>query len=221
MAPEKLNVYSVRMVFVALVTVCWLGSFQDVAAQDEDVSFEDYDPGLKGGVVFSSFRNAEMNSDPLPGFSLGLFVNYDFTDRWAAQTELNYMEKGARLHQDDVNYDLHLTYLEIPVTAKHRFNPSGKFSPIVLAGPYAAFLLNSYSSTEFQDSQPNTPDQWLEYERPTEWGLLTGIGTEIDIELYVLKLELQYAAGLSSVFDDSVPGAIKNDAFRIVAGLSF
>lgn len=83
--------------------------------------------GLQAGAVFSSakekYEGMSMEYGTKTGFTFGLFYRHDFAGKFAFQPEVNFMQKGGEYSETidegdgtyDMNIDLDLNYLEIPL----------------------------------------------------------------------------------------------------------
>jgi len=117
-----------------------------VASQDARV-------GIKGGLNYATIAG-DLTEGINPRFSghLGVFVNFEFSDKFAIQPELLYSSQGFRFNTDlafiqtanpqinepDFTTAVQFNYLSIPVIAQ--FGLSDRIS--VEFGPQFAFLLN-------------------------------------------------------------------------------
>jgi hypothetical protein len=97
--------------------------------------------GLKGGVNVSNFTNTSFNNvdnKALVGFHGGALLSLLFGDHFALQPEALISTQGTRASTVNGDENWRLTYLNIPVEFKFRFN--GGF--YLEAGPQVGFKLN-------------------------------------------------------------------------------
>jgi len=97
--------------------------------------------GLKGGVNISNFSGGEfrnIDKKALVGFHGGGFVSFLLGDNFAIQPEVLFSSQGAKLKGAGSEENFKVSYLNIPLLAKYRFN--GGF--YLEAGPQVGFKLN-------------------------------------------------------------------------------
>lgn len=178
---------------------------------------------LKMGVVLSHFANTDLQTAPAPGFTIGLALDFKLTDRFSIQAEANYIEKGGKVTDEILNteFDLTMDYIEVPLLAKLRFPVVGKMTPHLLAGPYAAFLIENNSNSEVMNDQRYTPDDLVADAGSTDFGLVTGAGIELDFKFNTMTAEIRYSAGIIPAFISSTPGNIRNGAVAFLIGFRF
>ena len=79
--------------------------------------------GILVGVTASQIDGDQMVGYDKLGFSGGIFVRYQFTEKIALESELKYIMKGAARNDSlaQNSYKLSLNYFEIPVLFNYRF----------------------------------------------------------------------------------------------------
>ena len=171
------------------------------------------------GMNFSNMTKAE-GTKALPGFNLGVGMDYGFSENWSLQSGLMISSKGYKIK--DYSKDRPI-YLDIPILAAYKFNISDNTKFVINAGPYLAFGLGGkckfdeggdYKLFKGEDGED------AEYSR-FDLGIQYGIGLEIG-DHYLVNLTGQN--GFISPFDypDGYDGdKPKNMTFSIGVGYRF
>ena len=100
-----------------------------------------YQFGLKGGINVSNFTGSSLDNvdkKALVGFQGGAFLSLLMGDHFAIQPEAVFSSQGARVSTVNGDENWRVSYLNIPVELKVRFN--GGF--YLEAGPQSGFKLN-------------------------------------------------------------------------------
>ena len=172
----------------------------------------------KVGMNFSNVTKYD-DAKALPGFQLGVGMDYGFSESWSLQSGLLISSKGYKI--EDVK--VRPIYLDIPILAAYKFNISDNTKFVINAGPYLAFGLGGkckfdeggdYKLFKGEDGED------AEYSR-FDLGIQYGIGLEIG-EHYLVNLTGQN--GFISPFDypDGYDGdKPKNMTFSIGVGYRF
>ena len=156
----------------------------------------------------------------LPGFNLGVGMDYGFSENWSLQSGLMISSKGYKVKD---YAKVRPIYLDIPILAAYKFNISDNTKFVINAGPYLAFGLGGkckfdeggdYKLFKGEDGED------AEYSR-FDLGIQYGIGLEIG-DHYLVNLTGQN--GFISPFDypDGYDGdKPKNMTFSIGVGYRF
>jgi len=178
--------------------------------------------GLKGGLVSARFTNGPLETAPAGGFTIGAYMSFELSRRFTFLTELYYAEKGSKVRHPSFQseFDLNLTYVEVPLLVNFLPPVGSALQPRLFAGPYAGFIIDSSSSFTVEDGTVVTPDDFVEQTSDVDWGAVVGAGVDADLSFRTFTLEFRYSAGLSSVFNDAVEGDYRNGVFSILFGFS-
>lgn len=173
----------------------------------------------KVGMNFSNMTKFD-DTKALPGFNLGVGMDYGFSENWSLQSGLMISSKGYKV----MDYaKVRPIYLDIPILAAYKFNISDNTKFVINAGPYLAFGLGGkckfdeggdYKLFKGEDGED------AEYSR-FDLGIQYGIGLEIG-DHYLVNLTGQN--GFISPFDypDGYDGdKPKNMTFSIGVGYRF
>ena len=179
---------------------------------------------VKWDVKFGmNFSNATKTKDvigdtkALPGFNLGVGMDYGFSENWSLQSGLMISSKGYKIK--DYSKDRPI-YLDIPILAAYKFNISDNTKFVINAGPYLAFGLGGkckfdeggdYKLFKGEDGAD------AEYSR-FDLGLQYGIGLELS-DRYLINLTGQN--GFICPWDIDEGDKPKNMTFSIGVGYRF
>lgn len=161
--------------------------------------------GVKGGVLFSSFREARTDYKNSSGWQGTLFIGGNRSGSIGLATELTYAKRGAK--SGSLATDTY--YLEVPLLIRENFGSHDKDKGAIIylfAGPAADILLKA---------QLNGLDIKSQY-KSVDWNVLAGAGVEISRIL----VEGRFNWGLANVLEG--PGnALKTRSFAILGGIRF
>jgi len=182
--------------------------------------------GIKGGVNIAniSFDDIDEN-DPRTGFTIGAVLDIGIPMfPVGIETGLYYSQQGTTFSFSETIEGITVTadgttkldYLTIPVLAKVNVGPPGPFSPHLLAGPYAAFVLNAEQEASFM-GQTETVDISDEVES-MDFGLTVGLGADFNLMVTKISVQGRYSFGLTDIFEEE---GSKNRVISLVAGFTF
>ena len=170
----------------------------------------------KFGMNFSNMTKAE-GTKALPGFNLGVGMDYGFSENWSLQSGLMISSKGYKVKD---YAKVRPIYLDIPILAAYKFNISDNTKFVINAGPYLAFGLGGkckfdeggdYKLFKGEDGAD------AEYSR-FDLGLQYGIGLELS-DRYLINLTGQN--GFICPWDIDEGDKPKNMTFSIGVGYRF
>ncbi len=143
--------------------------------------------GIKGGVNVSNFTGGNfenIDKKSLVGFHAGGFVSFFLGDNFAIQPEVLFSSQGAKLESAGQKQNLKVSYINVPVMLKYRFN--GGF--YLEAGPQIGFKVNE-----------KTDDMQIDdFAKSTDLSVAGGLGFHSSSGL---GIGARYTAGLSKVGD--------------------
>lgn len=188
--------------------------------------------GLKGGLSLSSLSIDNVtDSDILPGFHGGAWVNIPLSGDISLQPELLYSGKGVEAVYDEEflgieiaegETKIRLNYIDIPVYVNYNLSEDFHF----FIGPYVGFLLNANinTSAEILDFLDYTNQDEISKDefKSTDFGLSGGLGFSID----PVSFGFNYSLGLMTVAtDESQMEALlessKNNVIQVFVGIHF
>jgi hypothetical protein len=178
--------------------------------------------GVKGGLALSNLSMSEAPDFPLKslkfpvagvfyGFNLGLFT---------IQPEALYVRMGTRIEADASNWvEERIETIQVPVLLKINVIP-GPISPMIYAGPYAAFRLSAKEI--ITDNGVSTTYDIKEDTKSSDFGVVFGGGIELKLVAVKLSAEVRYNLGLANVAVDPAPGfSVKNKILMVLVGIGF
>lgn len=167
---------------------------------------------VKFGMNFSNMTKFE-DTKALPGFQLGVGMDYGFSESWSLQSGLMISSKGYKYD----GFKARPIYLDIPILAAYKFNISDNTKFVINAGPYLAFGLGGkYKIDGVDESEKVFGDNgWNRF----DLGIQYGIGLEIS-EHYLVNLTGQN--GFICPWDtEEGEDKCKNMTFSIGVGYRF
>ena len=173
----------------------------------------------KVGMNFSNMTKLD-DAKALPGFNLGVGMDYGFSESWSLQSGLIISSKGHKVKDD---YKDRPIYLDIPILAAYKFNISENTKFVINAGPYLAFGLGGKckfdEGGDYKLFKGEDGDD-AEYSR-FDLGLQYGIGLEIG-DHYLVNLTGQNGFICPFDYPDGYDGdKPKNMTFSIGVGYRF
>lgn len=168
----------------------------------------------KFGMNFSNMTKID-ESKALPGFTLGVGMDYGFNENWSLQSGLMISSKGFKFKEGDWKDKYRPIYLDIPILAAYKFNISDNTKFVINAGPYLAIGLGGKNKeTDEEDIKLFDKDgyDWKRF----DLGIQYGIGLELS-DRYLINLTGQNGF-ISPVDGGDDP---KNMTFTICVGYRF
>lgn len=168
----------------------------------------------KFGMNFSNMTKID-ESKALPGFTLGVDMDYGFNENWSLQSGLMISSKGFKFKEGDWKDKYRPIYLDIPILAAYKFNISDNTKFVINAGPYLAIGLGGKNKeTDEEDIKLFDKDgyDWKRF----DLGIQYGIGLELS-DRYLINLTGQNGF-ISPVDGGDDP---KNMTFTIGVGYRF
>ena len=132
------------------------------------------------GMNFSNMTKAD-DAKMLPGFKLGLGLDYAFTDIWSLKSGLMFESKGYKVDEDKARP----IYMQIPVMAAWKANITDDIKFVVNAGPYFAVGLGGKYKENGGGSAKLFSSDGMDMKR-FDLGIQWGIGVELS-ERYIVN----------------------------------
>ncbi len=154
----------------------------------------------------------------LPGIEVGVVSEYEISEKFGIQGELNYREKGFRISEGmdlnifnldfplGVRVDTRLRYLDMPIMAKYNIG-SGPVQGYVMAGPQLGYAMNGSINT-----RANFLVDWQLTNTPIN---LSGLNHERFEIAGVVGAGVEFAAGPGKIFMDARYSRSFSDSFNI------
>jgi len=120
------------------------------------------DLGVRGGVTQATFYGDDVASNDFrPGFTGGVFLNYQVNEAFAIQPEVLYSVRGAKNHFNEAgtvqDVRVRQDVIEIPVLLKLSA-PTAPVTPRLYVGPALGFVTNSEINGADADDSFNDVD---------------------------------------------------------------
>lgn len=173
----------------------------------------------KFGMNFSNMTK-DSEAKALPGFHLGVGMDYGFSENWSLQSGLMISSKGYKYDKDVLGADFKARpiYLDIPILAAYKFNISDNTKFVINAGPYLAFGLGGKGKFDVDGAEDIKVFKGEEGMSRFDLGIQYGIGLEIS-EHYLVNLTGQN--GFICPWDIDEGDKPKNMTFSIGVGYRF
>ncbi len=138
------------------------------------------------------------------GMTAGVSAKYISQKHLGMILEVNFAQRGWQEEfQAGTNlaYSRTLNYLEIPIMTHIYFGEKARF--IINLGPQVSFLLGDKenANTNFINQNPQGT-QYKEIEHRFDYGLIGGLGMEVNTPIGSFDLEGRYYFGLCDIFDN-------------------
>ena len=171
----------------------------------------------KFGMNFSNMTKLD-DAKALPGFNLGVGMDYGFSENWSLQSGLMISSKGYKYDKDVLGADFKARpiYLDIPILAAYKFNISDNTKFVINAGPYLAFGLGGKGKFDVDGAEDIKVFKGEEGMSRFDLGIQYGIGLELS-DRYLINLTGQNGF-ISPVDGGDDP---KNMTFTIGVGYRF
>jgi len=173
--------------------------------------------GVRGGLNMSNMllKSDENTADTKAkvGFHIGGTAEFEITDMFSFETGLFLMTMGYKYEVLSVDYKTNLLYLNIPITAKARYELDN-FSLYGLFGPYIGLGLSGKNNSVDIEWGSGDSDNLKRF----DFGWTIGAGVEYE----AFMAGLSYNLGLANIMAQTEGGyKAKNRAFLISVGYRF
>jgi hypothetical protein len=178
--------------------------------------------GVKGGADFATLRaDGDIEYGYHTDFVVGLYGQVPLANQYLTlQPEVLYARKGASIEtgSDNVDANLNIDYIEIPVLLKANLPLEGQLIPNLYAGPYVGFAVNRESKVS-GNGNSTTQDQSDEISS-TDYGLALGASFDTSFAGYGFTVGGRYDLGLANINDDDSDNDISTGAFMVTLGFA-
>jgi hypothetical protein len=156
-----------------------------------------FSAGFIGGTTLTKGFPPKNGFDGLTSRLAGAALDYRFSDRWSAETDVLY-------HPLVLSELMRATVVtwEIPVMAKYRLG-SGALRPLVIAGP-------SFRASGNRNST-----------NPSMFGLTAGVGWEISAGPLRFEPTLRYARWRTDISDEYTPAGTRHDQVQMLLSIRY
>ena len=173
------------------------------------------------GMNFSNQTKLD-DTKALPGFTMGVGMDYGFTENWSLQSGLMITSKGFKVKEMGEKLTVRPIYLDIPILAAYKFAISDNAKFVVNVGPYMAIGLGGKAKEHWDGGEDEKvfDDKGMDCKR-FDLGIQYGIGLELG-EHYLVNFTGQNGFITPYDFVDGYDGdKPKNMSFAIGVGYRF
>lgn len=167
------------------------------------------DAGIKAGVNFATItsENSTIDFTHLRGWTGGIFVGRDFTERFGMQVEGLYSQRGTKGSVSGIDLEAKLDYIDVPVLARLGVTSASGSRIHLLTGPTVSVKVNSSARAGTVDLDLDDNAESLDV------GWTVGAG----IDVRRLIVDARYTFGLMNV-DKSGDDTVKNRTLSLMVG---
>jgi len=207
-----------KKLLVITLLVYSLGSFAQSTIPIDQENFFRF--GFKGGVNINKISGESYSSGFDFNYELGGFAQFNFSQRFGLQPEINFVQSSATFSNDqtDIYSDLFqggsqknakLDYLEVPVLLNINVGES-KHVKIQIGPSYGGLVSKTIS-----DLKNNTDS--LNYKN-ADWSAIAGLW----IQLPLINFGARYKIGLNNINNSAIQSeAWHNQAMQFFVGVTF
>lgn len=174
--------------------------------------------GVKGGYTAATLRGDDAgNVDWRSGFAGGLFVNVALVKFFTIQPELLFRQRGGTNNNEtfNINQNLKLTYMDVPVLFKLRIPVAKTFYPHIYAGPQFSYNL----SGEYEVGAGSVSVDNAVEVRKVDVGGVMGFGLDVVVKRLFLTADFRYGLGGINIDDSEDPFLLKNKDLSVLLGI--
>lgn len=189
-------------------------TFSAIFSQEElGKATKTFSLGPSVGFGHTGIRNTSGTDIFKPSWSAGLILNYSTNKHIGFAADVLYSLEGGRIESNDVEIDLTLQYIRVPLKAVYFFGAAeNDFRPKVTLGPSLAYLIDANSDVE----DVGTTDVTSAYER-FDIGLNASLGFNWKLATKIwLNTDLNYYTGFIGIRPNQY-----NSNFGLKVGVAF
>jgi len=189
-------------------------------AQDATPSRKRVELGARFMPTFSTFNmispsGSDINSDLTFGYGGGVFMGFNFTNHIGIQGEVLYFDLSQSHAEEDVERNVNLRYLNIPLLFSLNTGKSRRVNVNAVIGPQIGISVGSSldisRGVEAQDAQS------VLVVKRGDIGFAYGVGADVGLnpsKTFRLGIGFRGVYGLLDISDDS--GTISEDSYYIL-----
>lgn len=178
---------------VALATIFFSAT---VTAQNVNI-------GIKGGLNIANLNDDNGTQyDSKLGFNVGLLGHIHLAPQLALQPEITYSLQGAKYTVSNVETNINLGYINIPLNVQYMFDNGFRLQ----AGPQIGFLMNAKAETN------NVKTDIKDNLKTVDFGVTAGLGYVHPASGF--GVDARYNLGLSDI-SESNASKLTNRGFQV------
>jgi hypothetical protein len=132
--------------------------------------------GLKAGANFSNLWIKDNSTKYRTGLHVGALSHIHLSHKWAIQPELLYSQQGGKRTISNVENNIHVNYINIPVLFQRMFDDGFRLE----AGPQIGFLVNAKIKSGSNETDVKSSFKSVDFSFPIGIGYLTKSGLGFD-----------------------------------------
>ncbi len=160
--------------------------------------------GLKAGLNVAHLESTlgNLNGSKL-GLNAGILAHIHINREWAVQPEVMYSSQGAKYISDNVEHDLSLNYLNIPLQLQYMFQNGFR----IQTGPQVGFLTNVKDKVNGNATGFFSSDDF----KSVDISWTAGVGYQ---SVSGLGVDARYNFGVSNI-NDAGTSKLRNSVFQV------
>ncbi len=191
--------------------------------------------GFEGGFGLATLRGndyIDKNHSSKPGYSAGVFVQYNFSKILSLRSGTCFEQKGSSFEFwvteqngeqiGPIQGKMNFNFLNVPVLLRASFGK--KITYFANAGPYISFLLRQTEHNDAFSSYPEiNADRTGDFTK-VDAGLSAGLGISFDLKSkYALSFEIRDNLGLTNISKQPIAnnGTIKTNVLNLLIGFTY
>ena len=160
--------------------------------------------GLKAGLNAATLSNNQgVDFNTKLGFHAGLLAHIHLAPSWALQPEVVYSSQGAKYTINDVEHELGLNYINIPLQVQYMFNNGFR----VQTGPQLGILASVKDKMNDVETGNFTSDDF----KPIDIAWSAGLGY---LTYSGFGIDARYNFGLNNI-NDAGTASRRNNVFQV------
>ena len=168
--------------------------------------------GLKGGMSYSNGSKGDYDSQTITSFHVGGIMEALYDNNIAIQPEIVFSNQGFSYIDEDIDSNLKLTYINIPIMIKYYL-----FKGISIeAGPQIGYL--NTAKLETKSNEGSESQNVKEGLRDNDLSLNLGFGLQLKNGF---NLNARYCYGLTNIINQLSDQQFKNRVFQLSVGYFF
>lgn len=206
---------NIKLTILICISVAAILFINTIHVHAQSVEF-----GLRLMPTFSSFdlktsSGGTVKGEARVGFGAGALLGFNFTDHVGVQGEIIYTTVSQKYKESDIERQVNLRYVNIPLLLSLNTNKSGGVNFNIVAGPQIG--ISAGSSLRISGNNSTDSTQAVLSVKKGDLGVAYGAGVDFGInESHTIRVSLGYRGvlGLIDISDNS--GTIVTDSYYVL-----
>jgi hypothetical protein len=198
---------------VALLAITIMLASNAMAQKKAEVGLR-FMPSISAFDVNTS-TGGKVKGEATLGYGVGFLLGWNFSKNISAQGEIIYNSISQKYSENDVEHDIKLKYINIPLLLALNTNKYGVFNLSIVAGPQMGF--NVGSSVNSTSNDGTVTSQAVLSVKKSDIGVAYGLGIDFALnEPKTIRLGIGYRAvqGLIDISDNSEN--VSTDSYYVI-----